>query len=90
MWDRAGGGEYESYVPCERLIRIFADLEDRDPFELSGPGKGRPGHLTTKRRDRLGRYRVPGQPGLAEAAVGDGGSNARVRLYVSRIEGFFP
>lgn len=32
MWDRAGGGEYESYVPCERLIRIFADLEDRDPL----------------------------------------------------------
>jgi hypothetical protein len=32
MWDRAGGGEYESYLPCERLIRIFADLQDRDPL----------------------------------------------------------
>lgn len=32
MWDRAGGGRYESYVPCGRLIRIFADLEDRDPL----------------------------------------------------------
>jgi hypothetical protein len=32
LWDRAGSGEYESYVPCERLIRIFADLQDRDPL----------------------------------------------------------
>jgi hypothetical protein len=28
MWDRAGDGHYETYVPAERLIRIYADLDD--------------------------------------------------------------
>jgi hypothetical protein len=32
MWDRAGDGHYKRYVPCERLIRIYADLGDRDPL----------------------------------------------------------
>jgi len=30
MWDRAGDGHYHTYVPCEKLIRIYADLGDRD------------------------------------------------------------
>ncbi|HEX4661329.1 MAG TPA: hypothetical protein VH307_28375 [Streptosporangiaceae bacterium] len=32
MWDRAGDGHYKRYVPSERLIRIYADLGDRDPL----------------------------------------------------------
>jgi len=32
MWDRAGGGHYTTYLPSERLIRIYADLDDRDPL----------------------------------------------------------
>jgi hypothetical protein len=34
MWNKAGDGDYRTFVPCERLIRIFADLTDRD--ELGG------------------------------------------------------
>ncbi|SNT41013.1 hypothetical protein SAMN05421812_105387 [Asanoa hainanensis] len=30
MWDKAGNDEYTTYVPCKRLIRIYADLADRD------------------------------------------------------------
>ena len=30
MWDRAGDRHYKTYVPCERPIRIYADLDDRD------------------------------------------------------------
>jgi hypothetical protein len=33
MWDRAGDGDFTTYVPGNRLIRIFADLNDRDPFD---------------------------------------------------------
>jgi len=32
MWDRAGDGHCKTYVPSERLIRISADLDDRDPL----------------------------------------------------------
>lgn len=32
MWDRAGDGHYRTFVPCERPIRIYADLDDRDPL----------------------------------------------------------
>ncbi len=32
MWDGAGDGRYKTYVPSERLIRIYADLDDRDPL----------------------------------------------------------
>lgn len=32
MWDSAGDGHYKTYLPCQRLIRIFADLNDRDPL----------------------------------------------------------
>lgn len=32
MWDRARDGQYNTYLPCDRLIRIFADLNDRDPL----------------------------------------------------------
>ncbi|WP_238008381.1 hypothetical protein KZZ52_23360 [Dactylosporangium sp. AC04546] len=34
MWDKAGDGHFRTFVPCERMIRIFADLADRD--ELGG------------------------------------------------------
>jgi hypothetical protein len=32
MWDSASDGHYKTYLPCQRLIRIFADLNDRDPL----------------------------------------------------------
>jgi hypothetical protein len=30
MWESAGDGYYKTYVRCERMIRIFADIDDRD------------------------------------------------------------
>jgi hypothetical protein len=32
MWDRSGDGDFLTYTPNERLIRVFADLDDRDPL----------------------------------------------------------
>ncbi|MBO0868169.1 MAG: hypothetical protein J2P15_06350, partial [Micromonosporaceae bacterium] len=32
MWDRAGDGHFTTYTPTERFIRIYADLDDRDPL----------------------------------------------------------
>jgi hypothetical protein len=32
MWDRAGDGHFTTYVPCQHPIRIYADLDDRDPL----------------------------------------------------------
>jgi hypothetical protein len=33
MWNRAHDGHYSTYLPSEQLIRIFADLDDRDPLD---------------------------------------------------------
>ncbi len=30
MWDTTGDGDFTTYLPDNRLIRIYADLEDRD------------------------------------------------------------
>jgi hypothetical protein len=32
MWDRTGDGDFVTYLPDERLIRIYADFDDRDPL----------------------------------------------------------
>jgi hypothetical protein len=32
MWDRAGDGHFITYLRRDALIRIFADLDDRDPL----------------------------------------------------------
>jgi hypothetical protein len=51
MWDRARDGTFLTYVPCERLIRIFADLSDRDP--LDGIWLRHPRTLADIERERL-------------------------------------
>jgi hypothetical protein len=32
MWDRGGGGFSHTYLPSDDVIRVFADLDDRDPL----------------------------------------------------------
>jgi hypothetical protein len=51
MWDRAGDGHFHMYQPNRRLIRIFADLDDRDP--LGGVWLRHPRTVTDIQTQRL-------------------------------------
>jgi hypothetical protein len=51
MWDRAGDGRFTTYLPDQRLIRIYADLTDRDA--LGGIRLGHPRTLADIQRQRL-------------------------------------
>lgn len=51
MWDRAGDDHFATYVRCERLIRIFADFDDRDP--LGGIWLRHPRALAELEREHL-------------------------------------
>jgi hypothetical protein len=51
MWDRAGDDHFTTYLRRERLIRIFADLGDRDP--LGGIWLRHPRTLVDLEREHL-------------------------------------
>jgi len=51
MWDSAGDGRFKTYLPDEGLMRIFADLADRDP--LGGIRLQQPQTLADIERRRL-------------------------------------